>query len=78
MNVIPSISPVKGKPITVLSIVRYNHHQLTKSHCGFNYIMAHIGTIDDFKAGLIPFIRRKQRWGALSSYAQLLAMDALK
>ena len=56
----PNISPVKKKSITILDIVRNEGERLAKDHCGFKYLMARLGTVNDFEEGRIPFIRLKQ------------------
>ena len=58
-RVCATISPVK-KPMTLISIIREEGRRLAETHCGFKYLMAWLGTCDDFEAGRIPFIRLKQ------------------
>ena len=74
MNATPSISPVKGKPMALIDIVREEGRRLAESHCGYKYLMAHIGEYDDFKEGRIRCIGRKDREGVAATYTQLRAM----
>ncbi len=74
MNATPAISPAKGKAMTLINIVREEGRQVAESHCGYKYLMAHIGEYDDFKAGRIRYIGRKDREGVVATYTQLLAM----
>ena len=71
MNATPSISPVKGKPMALIDIVREEGRRLAESHCGYKYLMAHIGEFKDFKAGRIRCIGRKDREGVAATYTQL-------
>ena len=74
MNATPSISPVKGKPMALIDIIREEGRRLAESHCGYKYLMAHIGEYDDFKEGRIRCIGRKDREGVAATYTQLRAM----
>ena len=75
MNPTPSISPVKNnQSMTLIDIIRAEAQRLAESHCGLKYLMAHLGEIDDFRAGRILNITREDREGVPSNYRELLAM----
>ena len=73
MNATPSISPVKGKPMTLIDIVREEGRRLAESHCGYKYLMAHIGVFKDFKDGRIK-ISLNDREGVVATYTKLCTM----
>jgi len=73
MNATPSISPVKGKAMTLIDIVREEGQRLAESHCGYKYIMAHIGVFKDFKDGRIK-ISLNDREGVVATYTKLCTM----
>ena len=60
--------------MTLIDIIRAEAQRLAESHCGLKYLMAHLGEIDDFRAGLILNITREDRGGVPSNYREMLAM----
>ena len=60
--------------MVLINIVREEGQRVADSHCGFKYLMAHIGEYDDFKAGRIRCIGRKDREGVVATYTQLRGM----
>ena len=58
-------------PESLLDVVRTEGEHLTKEHCGFKYIMAHVGTFSDFKAGRISHIRRQQSSEKMFNFSDL-------
>ena len=58
-NISVAVSPVKKTPMSLIGIVREEGTRLAKGHCGYRYIMTHIGTLNDFKEGRIHNITRR-------------------
>ena len=56
---------------SIIDIVRDEGDRLAKDHCGFKFLMAHLGTFKDFKEGRIPFIRRKQGVNTKANFIEL-------
>ena len=71
------MNTISSRPsMTLLDIIREEGQRAANcdaAQCGFKYLMAHLGTFDDFKTRRILFIRRKQQDGSLVNYAQLRA-----
>ena len=75
-NISVAVSPVKKTPMSLLGIVREEGTRLAKGHCGYRYIMTHIGTFNDFKEGRIHNITRRGRKGKIT-YKELCGFSEI-